>query len=1030
MGVPTFYRWLCSRYPRVVQDVKDDLNENDVDFSDIEAFGLALLNPNPNGESDNLYVDMNGLIHPCCHPEGMEQPPSEEVMFQCVFDYIDRLFYLVRPRKLLYLAIDGVAPRAKMNQQRSRRFKSAAEADLEAETYAKVAAEFAAQNVTVPPKETRWDSNVITPGTPFMDELSKRVVAFIEERRQLFEAWARIHVIYSDANAPGEGEHKIMNFVRNQRHSEHHDPNTRHVLHGMDADLIMLGLATHEVNFYIIREIVNHLNPAKKTEEETRKAIMAAQDKLVTGTKLRDDKSYRSMLRQNWKPLQFLRLPVLREYLSHQLYFPSGWSDGKGAIDFERCIDDLVLMCFFCGNDFLPHLPSISITSGSIDQMILLYQTMLPDLGNYLTNEGEINFNELGKFVSYIAQIEDQVFRAEQDFKQRQKSRRIQYEAQNATNKDTNNRKMNQAQHAEQQPTNSETGDNGNVSTDTGAVAVVNGATQCNDAEPSTTSLDVQAEFKKRCSELLKRLREVDDPVEPIDLSLNDSSLWKAAYYRQKFGLSESDDVWAFASEVAEQYIKGMCWVLRYYYQGCVSWGWYYPYHYAPFCSDLKFEGLEFTFEYGNPFTPFQQLMSVMPIRSSHCLPEQLRGLMTDSGSPISNFYPIKFVEDPNGKRYKYQWVALLPFIDERKLLDLVKPIEASLPPNLQERNRVKKDMLFPAPKGKDTLIGEISVVGTHCEFESRSGSKHRSHLLAGAVVPTNVLSIQDLMEDGRTRGFNCETAKRMISNVLGRGPNTDCKDNDVLRNNARDFHQEHNRYSTQHFPGASNGSRNYANREPYGSQYPPAGGSSSYHGSVRRPNHGTHAYQGKDSHTNNGADGGNYRAGGRSYGPQRQQYDYHNRSGGNHRNGGGSAPGRQGYSNDDRVRPHHGSMRYPQSRTHGTVNDVHGESRTTPNRHHTRPYREPSRSGHEGTRPYEPRSREYGAASGMRPDYMAGHKLERPPPPPSHTVSNVRRVPPPPDAHEPSLMRAQKRIHDGLEPTPLPRRLPPRKRQ
>merc|ERR1719217_1923340 len=89
--------------------------------------------------------------------------------------------------------------------------------------------------------------------------------------------------------------------------------------------------------------------------------------------------------------------------------------------DFERCLDDFVFMCFFVGNDFLPHLPSLSIRDGSIDQMISLYIEILPTMDTYLTNCGILNLPQCEQFLEYLGGIEDQVFksRLEQDAKKR-----------------------------------------------------------------------------------------------------------------------------------------------------------------------------------------------------------------------------------------------------------------------------------------------------------------------------------------------------------------------------------------------------------------------------------------------------------------------------------------------------------------------------------------------------------------------------------------------------------------------------------
>jgi 5'-3' exoribonuclease 2 len=245
MGVPAFYRWLSEKYPKIVSAVLEKRNE----VIEGTAIPLNLLEDNPNGvEYDNLYVDMNGLIHPCSHPEDREAPTSESEMYVNVTKYVDRLFAAVRPRKVLFLAIDGVAPRAKMNQQRSRRFRAVKDAKERQKVMDEVMQDMKDLGLQAPEGHGHeWDSNVITPGTEFMSNLSLYLRFYVLDRMNKNPAWRNIKVILSDASEPGEGEHKIMNFVRAQRAKPGYDPNQRHILHGLDADLIMLALATHEV---------------------------------------------------------------------------------------------------------------------------------------------------------------------------------------------------------------------------------------------------------------------------------------------------------------------------------------------------------------------------------------------------------------------------------------------------------------------------------------------------------------------------------------------------------------------------------------------------------------------------------------------------------------------------------------------------------------------------------------------------------------------------------------------------------------
>lgn len=88
-----------------------------------------------------------------------------------------------------------------------------------------------------------------------MLRMSKALKFYVIERLQNDPIWKGLRIVYSDASIPGEGEHKILDFIRGQRNKEGYNPNMSHLIYGADADLIMLGLSTHEPTFYIIREV-------------------------------------------------------------------------------------------------------------------------------------------------------------------------------------------------------------------------------------------------------------------------------------------------------------------------------------------------------------------------------------------------------------------------------------------------------------------------------------------------------------------------------------------------------------------------------------------------------------------------------------------------------------------------------------------------------------------------------------------------------------------------------------------------------
>ncbi|RFU34525.1 hypothetical protein B7463_g1821, partial [Scytalidium lignicola] len=793
MGVPALFRWLSQKYPKIVSPViEEQPREIDGHIVPVDTRG-----PNPNNEEfDNLYLDMNGIVHPCSHPEDRPPPKDEKEMMTEIFKYTDRVVNMVRPRKLLMIAIDGVAPRAKMNQQRSRRFRSAQEAKDKAQDKAELLKMLKLQGDTIEEETEKkaWDSNEITPGTPFMDILASSLRYWISYKLNTDPAWAKLKVIISDSTVPGEGEHKIMEFIRSQRTSPYHDPNTRHVIYGLDADLIMLGLGTHEPHFRVLREDVFAQDSKPRTCRLCGTAGHEARE-CQGQAKVKDGEYDEKQSAPSLKPFIWLHVSILREYLEIELYVP----DQPFKFDLERAIDDWVFMCFFVGNDFLPHLPSLEIRENGIDTLIAIWRDNIPYMGGYLTKDGHVDLERAQLILNGLAKQEDAIFRRRRETEERReanaKRRKIQdsgrggrRDSTNAFNgKENHNGRQNNRPSTNDGPAGLPLFTPGNITKEARAIThdmIVNRGSiykanmanksaaaalksQIKNNTESSQQIEVassvvqnaaiageplsqspESALGKRKAELLDDSvngtpgRNTPQPSTPQtpneELPLDTVRLWEDGYadryYEQKFKVSPKDI--EFRHKVARAYVEGLAWVLLYYFQGCPSWEWYYPYHYAPFAADfVNIADMKISFNKGTIFKPFEQLMGVLPAASRQAIPEIFHDLMTDPESEIIDFYPEDFVVDLNGKKFAWQGVALLPFIDSKRLLDAMAKKYPLLPPDVAARNGVGKDVLMVA-EAHTELYDDIAT-NFYSKKQGSPSFKLNSHIsqgLSGAV--------------------------------------------------------------------------------------------------------------------------------------------------------------------------------------------------------------------------------------------------------------------------------------------------------
>jgi 5'-3' exonuclease len=209
MGIPSYFSQIIKKYPMIVRNMKHHRDQT---------------------QFHNLYMDCNSIIYDAVHSFDSKPPADiEPAIIALVIQNIEKYIQNIQPSHTVIIAFDGVAPFAKMNQQKTRRYKSAFMAELK-------------------PVANEWSTSNITPGTKFMNMLSESVGSYFKHAEQKYGIQ---QMIVSGSDENGEGEHKIFKHIREKPNIEQ---NT--MIYGLDSDLIMLTIFhTHLFkNGYIFRE--------------------------------------------------------------------------------------------------------------------------------------------------------------------------------------------------------------------------------------------------------------------------------------------------------------------------------------------------------------------------------------------------------------------------------------------------------------------------------------------------------------------------------------------------------------------------------------------------------------------------------------------------------------------------------------------------------------------------------------------------------------------------------------------------------
>jgi len=591
MGIPTFFRSILNGNKRVIQGAAADVLSVDYFFMDYNSV---------------IYKEWGDI--PSDVKRASSQAAVEKILISRVVDRtVQVVNQVVKPSVLAYLSMDGPAPRAKMVQQRSRRFKSvhsAAFLTREKQRLDPRSSEASEGETTTP----AWDPSChICPGTPFMERLSRSL------QKAMATGRFSCSVTLSDGNNPGEGEHKILPRVRALREQE---PDTTVVIYSPDGDMISLALMTQKSRIYILR----FADPMSEHE---------------------------SGLLEKGFELLYCSMDMVRSDFFRQM--TRTYSD---RADPERILLDYNFLLAMVGNDFVPSLPFLKIRSGGLDLLLEVYNRLRPSFNDYLVGlPCTVHPGFFKAILLELSKMENAEMRKEYSMLMREyhgseNQRRKSREALMTPKERLESRYYHLSMFHPDHP-------------------------------------------------LASTYRKHHDAVD----YRKDKHVWKGQYYKY-FCDFHPEDFKRYNSErtaLVTNYLESLMFTLRYYTQGCPSWNWCYKYRVAPLPSDVH-TVLEtsasvdtmnrIVFEKGSPYTPFQQLLMILPPDSVTMLPANLRTIPTSS--KWSFLYPREFEVDAlAGNKYIYSEAILPENTEEESFLRHVRLLETQLSPKDQARNIV-----------------------------------------------------------------------------------------------------------------------------------------------------------------------------------------------------------------------------------------------------------------------------------------------------------------------------------------------------